>query len=61
MAPVCNPDLAGSSSGSSSSKMMPPTPSWPESVQMRLKELDSELEDEEITKKGYWKQKYQLV
>merc|ERR1712129_23435 len=32
-----------------------------ESVQMRLKELEAELEEEEITKKGFWKQKYQLV
>ena len=28
---------------------------------MRLKELEAELEEEEITKKGFWKQKYQLV
>jgi len=28
---------------------------------MRLKELEAELEDEEVTKKGYWKQKFQLV
>jgi len=61
MAPVSNPDIAGSSSGSSSSKVLPPAPAWPESVQMRLKELEAELEEEEITKKGFWKQKYQLV
>ena len=62
MAPVSNPDLAGSSSssGSSSSKVLP-VPSWPASVQMRLKELEAELEEEEVTKKGYWKQKFQLV
>jgi len=60
MAPVSNPDLVGSSSGCSSSKTIP-TIAWPDSVQMRLKELEAELEEEEITKKGFWKQKYQLV
>ena len=63
MAPVSIPDMAGSSSSSSgcSSSKTPSSPTWPDSVQMRLKELESELEDEEITKKGFWKQKFNLV
>ena len=68
MAHVSNPNVAGPSSslgggggGSSSSKKAIEVPSWPESIQVRLKELEAEFDDEEITKKGFWKQKYKLV
>ena len=35
--------------------------SWPLAVQARLEELEGELKDEEITKKGFWNKKYSLV
>ena len=55
MAPVANPDTM-SGPASSSSKL-----SWPASVNLRLEELQESLEEEEITRKGYWKQKYRIV
>ena len=55
MAPVANPDTM-SGPGSSSSKL-----SWPASVSLRLEELQESLEEEEITRKGYWKQKYRIL
>ena len=35
--------------------------SWPQAVTARLEELEGELKDEEITKKGFWNKKYSLV
>jgi len=35
--------------------------SWPENVAMGLKELEAELKDGEITKKGFYKRKWSLV
>ena len=63
MPPVANPDLAEASGSSSSFRMKEKVPqlSWPDTVQIRLKELQESLEEEEITRKGYWKQMFQLV
>ena len=36
-------------------------PAWPQDVQLRIKELQEELEDGEITNKGFWKKKFSLV
>ena len=35
--------------------------SWPEAVQLRLRELQESLEEEEITRKGYWKKMFLTV
>ena len=53
MAPVANPepDMSGTASKAS----------WPPSVMLRLKELQESLDEDEITRKGYWKQKYNIV
>lgn len=48
-----------SAGGSGDAKEAPAT--WPQNVAMRLKELEAELEEEEITKKGFYKQKWTLV
>ena len=67
MPPVANPDLeeattsSSSSSRSSMSKEKVKQFSWPESVQLRLKELQESLEEEEITRKGYWKKMFLTV
>ena len=55
MPPVANPGL----DEASSSKVQPV--SWPDAVQLRLRELQESLEDEEITQKGYWKQRFLIV
>ena len=60
MPPVANPSLSEAGS-SSSSKEMTKQLAWPEAVQLRLKELQESLEDEEITRKGYWKQRFLIV
>ena len=59
MAPVAiaNPDL----SEAGSSKQETSQFSWPDSVLLRLEELQESLEEEEITRKGYWRKKYLLV
>ena len=67
MPPVANPDLeeattsSSSSSRSSMSKEKVKQFSWPEAVQLRLKELQESLEEEEITRKGYWKKMFLTV
>ena len=38
-----------------------PMPAWPQDVQLRIKELKEELEEGEITKKGFWNKKFSLV
>ena len=57
MPPVANPGLDEASSSREAAKQF----SWPEAVQLRLKELQESLEDEEITQKGYWKQRFLIV
>ena len=36
-------------------------PAWPQDVQLRIKELKEELEEGEITEKGFWRKKFSLV
>ena len=57
MPPVANPGLDEASSCREADQQF----SWPEAVQLRLKELQESLEDEEITQKGYWKQRFLIV
>ena len=37
------------------------TAAWPQDVQLRIKELREELDEGEITKKGFWNKKFSLV
>ena len=59
MPPVANPGLVEASS--STSKEPANQFCWPDDVQLRLKELKESLEEEEITQKGYWKQRFLIV
>ena len=34
---------------------------WPQDVEVRIRDLDEELSEGEITKKGFWNRKYSLV
>merc|ERR1719500_2183519 len=75
MPPVSIPDEAGSSSAGPSTstsaftsalpvnptKAVRSEPAWPEQIQTKISQLEKELEEEEITKKGFWRKKLDLV
>jgi len=64
MPPVSLPCSSSSSpmaSGSSKAKAATLAAAWPKAVMDKLLELEKELEDEDITKEGFWKQKLGLV
>ena len=43
------------------SAMVTAATAWPQDVQLRIKELKEELDEGEITKKGFWNKKFSLV